>query len=101
MMSYARFGCDGSSVYVFLSDPGGYARFGWLECCGCRLRTDDDRAQVKRDTTAGMLAHLDDHVAAGHTVAPVTIEQLKADADENDAWMAGTDDPVQREGNAP
>lgn len=76
-MSYARFGWDGSDVYVYL-DVAGH-----LACCGCALGSPVHRS------TADMLAHLDAHRSAGHRVPEACIEQLKADAEENDTWIAG------------
>lgn len=77
-MSYARFGLGGSDVYVFLHVQG------FLECCWCPL------AGTNREfiTTDAMVAHLNDHRAAGHHVCEDTIEDLLADKAENDAWMA-------------
>lgn len=84
-MSYARFGWDNSDVYVFL-DVGGY-----LTCCGCILEPSGPDplafSSARFHTTAEMLAHLDEHRAAGHCVAEETIESLRADADENDQWI--------------
>lgn len=75
-MSYARFGQDGSDVYVYL-DCG-----GWLACCGCSLH-DEGRF----DTTANLITHLELHKAAGHDVPDECIEALEAEAAENDAWI--------------
>lgn len=75
-MSYARFGWNGSSVYVFLCVSG------HLECCACSL---GDKWEFR--TTDAMLAHLDEHVAAGHTVPADCIERLKAHREENDAQV--------------
>jgi hypothetical protein len=75
-MSYARFSY--ADVYVYL-DVNGY-----LRCCGCSL----DKERWDYETTADLLAHLDAHKAAGHDVPDETIELLKADAVENDAWIA-------------
>lgn len=75
-MSYARFGWNGSDVYVFV-DVGGF-----LACCACSL------GQPSHGSTADMLAHLDAHKAAGHTVPADCIEGLKAEAEDNDRWIA-------------
>lgn len=77
-MSYARFGWDGSDVYVFLSVGGK------LECCGCSLRP----RIWTYDSTAAMLAHLEDHRAAGHTVPDDCIERLKEEREKNDLFIA-------------
>ena len=78
-MSYARFGWDGSDVYVFRSTLQ-------MECCGCWLRKRGEVAYFS--TTAEILAHLDEHSAAGHTVCDDTLAELQADAEENDASIA-------------
>jgi hypothetical protein len=83
-MSYARF--SHADVYVY-QDCGGY-----LCCCGCWLNRPEGKDGFGRSqyfsTTAEMLAHLEKHKAAGHDVPDDTIEALKEDAAENDAWMA-------------
>jgi hypothetical protein len=96
-MSYARFG-NGSDVYVFTSSRA-------LECCGCILQhrewVDDPShaflkgyfkavgtiIQTEFDSNEGMIAHLEQHVAAGHDVPDYTFERLRdpADAAENKA----------------
>ena len=73
-MSYARFGADGSSVYVFMSTSG------YLECCGCSLTPD---GPFETGTTIGMIAHLRAHTAAGGTVPASVIPAIVADAAEN------------------
>ena len=75
-MSYARFGWDGSDVYVYLC-MGGY-----YECCGCAFGTDEWR---HADTDA-ILAHLRKHQEAGHHVPADTFEEIERDRAENDAW---------------
>ena len=75
-MSYARFGWEGSNVYVY-ADVGGY-----LNCCACILG-DDGRFY----STGEMLNHLVKHRMAGHTVPDSCIEELEADREENDAWL--------------
>jgi hypothetical protein len=92
-VSYARFGSDGSDVYVFADVAGG------IECCGCVLQErewvdDPDRPLFKGylkavgaivpyhfDTAAEMLAHLASHVAAGHTVPASCTDRIAAEAD--------------------
>lgn len=76
-MSYARFGWDGSDVYVFAHVEG------YLCCCACCLQDD-----WKHRSTDAMLKHLHGHVAAGHTVPTYTITELEQDRAENDAWLA-------------
>lgn len=77
-MSYARFGAGGSDVYVY-ADTCGY-----INCCGCWLYDKGFQAF----TTDEMIAHLNEHRAAGHTVLDDTYEGLRADAQENDEWIA-------------
>ena len=99
-MSYARFGWGGSDVYLFLNVQG------FLECCGCILQEtewidDPDRTilkgylkpvgeivQTEFLTTAELLRHLEVHQAAGHFVPQDTIDDLLADGEQNDAWIA-------------
>lgn len=85
LMSYARFGYDDSDVYVFLSSEG------YLECCGCSLNE-----QWYYETTDEMLAHLEEHRAQGHNVPQDCIDELLADKEENDQWIA-TYDPIEEE----
>lgn len=80
-MSYARRGVDGSDVYVFFSSD--YK----LECCACQLPSTPSRS-FTTSTTADMLAHLADHLIVGHVVLDDTLEDIAADAGENDAEMA-------------
>lgn len=80
-MSYARFGCDDSDVYVFLASDSHK-----LECCGCSLSA---ARKFTAPTTDEFLQHLTEHMLAGHCVPSDTIAELRADAPENDKWMAG------------
>jgi len=101
-VSYARFGSDGSDVYVFTSSTG-------LECCGCILQKrewiDDPTRPILHgylravgeivphvfDSNAGMIAHLELHTAAGHDVPEDAMERLRdpEDAAENERiWAA-------------
>lgn len=97
-MSYARFGWDGSDVYVFVSSDA-------IECCGCLLQerewVDDpgykffggyfkkvgEEVPCRFQTTAEMVAHLEDHKAAGQCVPDDVIPALLADADENEHFL--------------
>lgn len=83
-MSYARFGPD-SDVYVFLTIHGVF------ECCACGL-TD---VWQRFDTTDALLAHLDEHEAAGHNVPARCRERLINMRDENDAWIRGRRDTAR------
>ena len=97
-MSYARFGWDGSDVYVFRSKSA-------LECCGCILQQREwiedpksiidtfhrevgEHVEQEFTTTAGMIAHLEVHRAVGHVVPQDCLDELLADAAENDAILA-------------
>jgi hypothetical protein len=71
-MSYTRFGWDDSDVHVFMSTRG------WLECCGCILK----KGWQYRSTDA-MVAHLQEHIAAGHSVPADVIPALRRDDTEN------------------
>lgn len=71
-MSYARFGADGSEVYVFMNCGGS------LECCGCWL---DD--QWTYGSTDAMIEHLKKHEEAGHHVPSYVYDELRMDDKEN------------------
>lgn len=91
-MSYARFGAEGSNVYVFLS-VGPEGSPPWLECCACLLNPKPDgylwSTPHRETTTAGMLGHLDAHEAAGHTVPASCRQALARDQETNDEFMSG------------
>lgn len=74
-MSYARFGEEGSSVYVYMHVEG------WLECCWCDLIRD--AACFEARSTAEMVEHLRKHEEAGDVVPPGVIAELEADDAEN------------------
>jgi hypothetical protein len=79
-MSYARFGWDGSDVYVFKSVGDQEHPGGWLECCSCSLIPD---RWFRAFSTAGMIRHLRSHMAHGHHVPSDVIPELLADDMEN------------------
>ncbi len=79
-MSYCRLGAD-SDVYVYL-DCGGH-----LACCAC---LSDEWAH---NSTDAMIAHLREHIAAGHDVPGDVIPALEADRAENDAYIATGAEP--------
>ncbi len=100
-MSYARFGWDDSDVYVYCSRAG-------IECCVCHLQqrewVDDpgypilggylapvgERIKTTFTDTDGAVAHMAEHVAAGHVVSPDVVPELLADRDENERlWATG------------
>lgn len=92
-MSYARFGSDGSDVYVFTSSH-------WIECCGCILQErvwvdEPDRpifkgylkavgeiVPYKFTSNAAMIEHLERHRAKGHTVPEDVFVRLRDPKDE-------------------
>jgi hypothetical protein len=69
-MSYSRFGCDGSDVYIFPSDRG-------LECCVCPL-TSTRQSFVCR-TIREMEEHVEAHRAAGQFVPESVIPEIRGD----------------------
>lgn len=86
-MSYARWGWDGSDVYVFMSIRG-------LVCCACmdtdRLWYDallDEELPEFEDyiasSTNEMVGHLREHEADGLTVPPTIYDDLWHDDHEN------------------
>jgi hypothetical protein len=77
-MSYARFGTDGSDVYVFGASNG-------LECCGCLLGRDTAPWTYYGGlTTDEMIAHLQLHRDAGHTVPTDLVPLLEWARADND-----------------
>lgn len=92
-MSYSRF--SGADVYTFFSVSGK------LECCGCilqerewvddptwpifkgHLQAVDPIIETEFDSTAAMVAHLREHIAAGHHVPDYVIPAIEADDAEN------------------
>jgi hypothetical protein len=71
-MSYTRFGWDDSDVYIFMSSRG------WLECRGCILKNG-----WQYHSTDAMVTHLQEHVAAGHSVPMDVIPALRRDDTNN------------------
>lgn len=74
-MSYSRWGCDGSDVYVFAHVNG------QIQCCGCPLL--DDRTSFDAWSTEAMVDHLAEHVKAKHSVPAGLVECLREDDEEN------------------
>lgn len=74
-MSYARFGWDDSDVYVF-EHAGGF-----IQCCACALQPTEENdifpGSVDLNTAREALAHLDQHMAAGHSVPAKTFERIR------------------------
>lgn len=79
-MSYARFGYDGSDVYVYLGSR--------LVCCGCALATHSQAFT----TTTEMIAHLAEHRAASHVVPADVVPALQAERHGNDLFIATGDE---------
>ena len=80
-MSYCRFGA--SDLYVFLHSDG------HLTCCACKLLSEPDTWGKDFDAskTRDMVAHVEEHIKAGHSVPGELISDLNADQKENDAWI--------------
>jgi hypothetical protein len=76
-MSYARFGWDGSDVYVFMH-VGGH-----LECCMCFLDDHQDEGSFQAGGTQSMIDHLKRHELAGHVIPLDIYDNLWADDKEN------------------
>ena len=68
-MSFARFGCGGSDVYVFLNTDHEY------ECCVCPMY-ERPRRSVCVPRAVDMIRHLEEHQAAGHCVPADTFAAL-------------------------
>jgi hypothetical protein len=105
-MSYARFGWQGSDVYVFTSNQG-------IECCGCSLQqrelvVDPDRILGWYLKNVGptvehifrsnqqMIDHLMVHRERGETVPESALERLRDPEDEreNQAIWSEYDDGI-------
>lgn len=83
-MSYARFGYEDSDVYVFLAVEG------HLECCACLLGATPERpggVTARFANTAEMIDHLKAHRLQSHTVPGSTLDDLRRDGAENDAFI--------------
>ena len=73
-MSYARF--SEGDVYVYDSGKT-------ITCSACRLIGDGFSFDMICDTPAQMLAHPEQHIAAGHHVPERAIERLKEERGDN------------------
>lgn len=86
-MSYARWGSEGSDVYVYQHVGGG------IECCGCLLMPMDGLSQwgaftrlsFRAQTAGEMYAHLGQHRDAGHKVPSSCFEDILIDHPDPDA----------------
>ena len=65
-MALARFGCDGSDVYVYY-DVGGF-----INCCGCNLNGQSFHADTERQ----MIDHLKEHEKKGHHIPGYVYDEL-------------------------
>lgn len=88
-VSYARFGQDGSDVYVYMSVRG------HLECCGCIRATSGDVCP-RADSTEEMVTHLQQHIEHGDTVPDYVIPDLRGDDAENRKYFGKNFDDVPR-----
>ena len=89
-MSYARFGWDGSDVYIFATrDRDG---IDCIECCSCSLRKVDEPytdmfghefsyffASFFAYTPQDMIDHLNEHAEQGDIVPDETFERIRED----------------------
>jgi hypothetical protein len=82
-MSYARWLANESDVYVFASCSGG------IECCGCFLNGVSGSPNFP--TSGEVIAHLNEHRAAGDLVADDTYEQILADYPDVNAVITAND----------
>lgn len=106
-MSYARFGWDGSDVYV-IGTASGPEGPHFIECCGCRLVADmrapspAELAEIWPDAPPpwcepgtefdfapyeayafpsgqAAYAHMEAHIAAGHHVPQYCLDRIRED----------------------
>ena len=75
-MSYARFGWDGSDVYIFL-DVGGF-----INCCGCQFG-NDGFGSYHAYSTEDMITHLWKHQNDGDHVPEDVFDNLWLDHEDN------------------
>lgn len=88
-MSYVRWSKD-SSVYVY-QDVGGY-----LRCCGCSMEPSPF-GSFNAKSTAEIVAHLREHQAKGDRVPERVFGSLEEDREENDRWLALSDEDRERD----
>jgi len=70
-MSYCRFWST-SDIYLYRSVGGG------IECCGCLFR-DESRDCTNLSTFDEAIAHVQEHIDAGHRVEAHVIPMLRRD----------------------
>lgn len=82
-MSFARFGWDGSDVYIFEHTSG------FIQCCGCSLakpsNPDDIFGMTDLKTPREALEHLEVHVKAGDYVPSDAFTKIKKEYKNLDA----------------
>ena len=94
-MSYARFGWEGSDVYVFTTRISGEPPQYAIECCGCLLERGEklETPEVdffgitheysfsgfKASTSGEMIAHLKKHLALKHVVPQYAFDRITSD----------------------
>ena len=78
-MSYCRFGKD-SDVYMYAD-----SLTGSITCCACQLNPISDGLWFGSQTFdhIGALAHLQEHIEAGHLVPEYAIKRLKKEIKRN------------------
>jgi hypothetical protein len=76
-VSYARFGWNGSDVYVFAHVAG------LLECCACALDHGEFWESFQSSDTQTMIDHLKKHEESGHIVPKNIYKDLWDDDEEN------------------
>jgi hypothetical protein len=74
-VAFARFGTD-SDVYCYEEDGGGFI------CFACELMPPDKgcgRENALLPALAGLLAHLERHLAEGHKVPGYALDEIRAE----------------------
>lgn len=78
-MAYARYGADGSDVYVFMHYNGCFV------CFGCEDAPNED--ELRLPSRSALIAHLEDHRKRGHFVPEQAFERLRSEiAAGHDEW---------------
>ena len=71
-MSYCRFSNADAYIYEHVG--------GFIECCGCFITEPEDGELVgfyRANTAREILAHIDEHIAAGDYIPQSAIERIK------------------------
>lgn len=78
-MSYARWGCDGSDVYVYGTEyEHDGTLVGRLVCMSCTLEADG--MSFTCASNYDMVAHLLEHREKGHSVPEDALERLREES---------------------